>query len=147
MKAAVLIFVILLVSCSKKVTNSTEYESPTKDIAMVIPVENKPEPVIEEHKEVVESFLVIYFKLNSYELAESELQKLVQVDRPAKLKGGCCPLGESDYNYDLGLKRAYSVRNELQKRGIQVLDCISVGENELISEYDYERNRRCEITY
>ena len=72
--------------------------------------------------------------------------KLNAVNKPAVVIGGACEIGTYEYNFDLGLKRAKSVRDYLEMKGVTVVEIGSVGEEDPISEIN-EMNRRCEIKY
>lgn len=71
--------------------------------------------------------------------------------RTVRLTGGACPIGEEDYNYFLGMRRAESAKNFLVAHARPAPASISiqsVGEQNLISDNpkQYNLNRRCEIT-
>jgi outer membrane protein OmpA-like peptidoglycan-associated protein len=140
---------ILVVSCTKKTTVVTPTPVIEKPKAVMV---FKKEPEIKEVKSVepVKPVTVtVYFDFDSYVLKESEKWKLSDINRPVNLVGGCCPIGTEEYNYTLGLNRAYSVKRYFDEIGIKVLTVRSVGENDLKStlKSDYNDNRRCEITY
>lgn len=144
------VFLIFFVSCSKKVITSNYPDKPKGHVLMVLkpdpvkkePLEDLKPPVLEK----VEKIVTIFFEYNSSVIPEYEKGKLYKISGNPSLKGGASPEGSDEYNYELGLKRAHSVREELERRGMHVLNCISVGENEQVSN-DYELNRRCVITY
>jgi len=149
--ALLFICIVLLSSCSKKVTKAVEYESPKQEVAMVLPEEPEKVEVIEELvppvPEKEPKSITIYFKFDSYEVSESEKDKLYGLSGTVRLTGGTCDIGTDEYNYTLGLKRAYSVKEILDKYGIKVLSCTSVGKYGPDSQTDRKKNRRCIINY
>ena len=71
--------------------------------------------------------------------------------RTVRLTGGACPIGEEDYNYLLGMRRAEAVKNFLvahARPSPASISIQSVGEQNLITDNpkQYNLNRRCEIT-
>ena len=71
--------------------------------------------------------------------------------RTVRLTGGACPIGEEDYNYLLGMRRAETVKNFLvahARPSPASISIQSVGEQNLITDNpkQYNLNRRCEIT-
>ena len=69
----------------------------------------------------------IYFDFDSYELtykSKQNLDLLIQYllknkDKSITLSGYCDNIGEKNYNYNLGLKRAKETMNYLNKYGIE----------------------------
>ncbi|MBN1294357.1 MAG: OmpA family protein [Candidatus Latescibacteria bacterium] len=142
---------IMFLFCTKKVTTVVYEDKPQKKAFMVFKPEEKPSQVEPPSKpmEVYRKKIVIYFKFDSDELTEKEKLKINNIDNPVELIGGACPLGNDDYNYTLGLKRAYSVKKIFDDRGIKVLSVKSIGEHDLITDEpkEYYLNRRCEVKY
>lgn len=139
--------VLMVVSCSKTVTNTTSLPPPDEPVDDAIVMEYEPEPETpkppEEHK------LTVYFELNSDVLDSFQKSKLNEVVGPVRLVGGCCPLGTDEHNYSLGIRRAMAVVKELGSRGIKTETYKSVGESELVTTdpRKYNINRRCEVYY
>jgi outer membrane protein OmpA-like peptidoglycan-associated protein len=102
---------------------------------------------------------ILYFVLDTTELtpaSRAELPKVLRLikQRPAPevaIVGYTDRSGETDYNYDLGLRRAIAVQGEVEKIGVPH-DAITVNSygsrNPLVpTRQPYEpRNRRVEIT-
>jgi outer membrane protein OmpA-like peptidoglycan-associated protein len=139
----------LAIGCSKKVTSFTEYQKPVKsepvyDLEKV----EAAKPVIEKSA-VQKGKIVVYFEFDSYALDGIEKEKLNEAKGAVEIIGASCPIGTDKYNYDLGLKRANSVRVIVEQRGATVKSLRSVGENDLVStdEKEYKLNRRCELIY
>jgi peptidoglycan-associated lipoprotein len=65
------------------------------------------------------------------------------------VEGYCDPIGTSEYNMALGMRRAESAKAYLVKLGIDAaqLSTISYGEEKLVTqdEAQFEQNRRCEF--
>ncbi len=64
------------------------------------------------------------------------------------ITGGACPIGDEQYNSDLGYRRALAVKNYLRRAGVGMeTEIRSFGESNLValSPADYWRNRRVEI--
>lgn len=65
------------------------------------------------------------------------------------IEGHCCPLGTSEYNMALGMRRAESAKSYLVKLGVDagLLNTISYGEERLVTNdpNQYQLNRRCEF--
>lgn len=143
--------VLTIISCSKKVITTEVLPEPQKDKAMMVfPVEESPK--VEAPAVPMETFkqtVIVYFKFDSDELQDSERWKIVNIDKPVELVGGTCPIGGDDYNYTLGLRRAYSVKKLFDQNYVKVESVKSVGEKELVTtdKSEYRLNRRCEIKY
>lgn len=146
--AAVLILSVMIFSCSKKVVKITELEPPVKEVVVFEEpvVEMVPEPELIIYEKPEEKTVTIYFELNSYEISETEKLKLNKVDKCISVAGGTCDLGTNEYNYELGLKRAEAVQNELRNNGVYVNDVRSFGEDDPISD-TREKNRRCVVVW
>jgi outer membrane protein OmpA-like peptidoglycan-associated protein len=99
----------------------------------------------------VKKNLVVYFEKNSFEISTDECAKIIDYinsEAPKKLYlvGGCCELGEYEYNRELGYKRSVAVKEYILS--ITKLDYVSVesvGENSPISYTELWKNRRCEV--
>ncbi len=99
----------------------------------------------------------VYFDLNESNIRLEDtviLKKNAEIlkqhpDVKVTIEGHCCPLGTSEYNIHLGLKRAEFVKNYLVKLGIDAdrLKIISYGEEMPVTsdEKEYWKNRRCEF--
>ena len=65
------------------------------------------------------------------------------------IEGYCDPLGTSEYNMALGMRRAESAKSYLVKlgAGMSMFSTISFGEEKLVTqdEAQFELNRRCEF--
>ena len=149
-----LLIAVIVASCSKKNTNIDLIQEPivraeaVKEEPFVI-LTDKPQNK-ESNKEV--RLYTVYFDFDSYELKRSAMsfldglkQNVLLGGEVVTLSGGCCPIGDDDYNYDLGIKRAVSVSEYLDVDAVVK----SVGEDEeyLITNAheNYWKNRRCEI--
>lgn len=127
-------------------------EKPVEASSTPRAIETPPEPVVAQ-RGTQELSKTVYFPFDSWELSEAA-RWVLDMEVPAGgtmlLTGGACPIGEDPYNYQLGLKRAYAVKDYLvMHRGVSP-DCISVqsvGEEDLVSDDQahYGLNRRCEI--
>lgn len=95
----------------------------------------------------------VYFPLNSTEISPVDMgiisgwaEYLRLSTRGAKIVGHACPLGEAEYNYDLGMRRAQAVKTVLVGMGIEPsrIRTISKGETEpeTTNPDDYQFNRR-----
>jgi outer membrane protein OmpA-like peptidoglycan-associated protein len=146
-----LVFILLLSSCSKKVITeddialSLQAMASNNDSVMEFPEKQPTVISMEKFKTLV----TVYFKFDSYEIQKSEEWKMSNISQPVELIGGCCPIGTDDYNYTLGLHRAMIVREYLKNRGIEIITYKSVGKRNLVTadSNEYGLNRRCEIRY
>ncbi|MEO0075308.1 MAG: DUF6754 domain-containing protein [candidate division WOR-3 bacterium] len=96
----------------------------------------------------------IYFDFNSFDIQPSDVNMLSAIIQDLKitedykclLEGYTCPIGNSDYNVALGLKRAKSVQNYFKRAGLDTsnISIISYGEKNLVTQdsLEYWRNRR-----
>lgn len=103
----------------------------------------------------------VYFATDSYTLSDGELTKIAQnanifngdlaTDLAIKIEGNCDEWGTDEYNYALGLKRAKSVKDSLERTGVMEgrMALISYGESKPIcSEHNdgcWQQNRRVDF--
>ena len=145
--------IFLLSGCQKKITvlPDVDYNAPAR------PVEAVEDGVVftfaeEPQAPAILGFVVIRFEFNRYELTDAykDLIDLLDVSGcDVELVGGACPIGSTEYNHGLGMRRALVVYDYLvNERGAKNVLWRSVGENELVSENpdEYHLNRRCEIS-
>jgi len=103
----------------------------------------------------------LLFKKNSLEFANSDYatsvfdKLLVETGSESlsiEITGHTCDLGTTQYNQQLGLKRARKIYNYLLERGLKIekFDILSMGESNPIvdntNEENRRRNRRVELT-
>lgn len=145
-----LLLIIAVVLCTKTITtvDMLPQQKPEQetDVAMILP-EEKPEPVKVGIKKL--SLVTVYFDFDSDVLKDGERWKLSNINEPVELTGGSCPIGDSQHNYTLGIKRAIVVKNYFENKGVKAKSYKSVGEGCLVTEYrkDFNLNRRCEVRY
>jgi outer membrane protein OmpA-like peptidoglycan-associated protein len=139
--------------CQKKITvlPDVDYNAPAR------PVETVEDGVVFAFAEEPQApasldFVVIRFEFDSYELT-TDYKRLIDLldvkNCDVELVSGTCPIGTTEYNHALGIRRALVVYDYLlNERGANNVLWRSVGENELVSENpdEYHLNRRCEIS-
>lgn len=156
---SIILSILMILSCAKK--------PPVKTVAS--PPDTKPSPSIARHaidpNEEMFSFTdgdgfpedKMYFPLNSdVMIAPYYPDRLGEwmrnhLDASVLLIGHACPLGEEDYNYELGGRRAVSVKNYLVSRykiDRNRIFITSKGESEPVTDEptEYQLNRRVEVT-
>lgn len=154
--AILLLSVIVLTGCSKKTSTIDILTPPKQETTKEVQRINEPgygglryssKPSSESIKET------ILFDFDSFILTDESKSILSRLCSDANCKtvsivGACCPIGTDEYNYDLGMKRAESVRLYLtglcQPSQIIVQ---SFGESNLVTDTkeNYRLNRRAEI--
>ena len=149
LRIVVIALILIIVSCAKKVTIAEVLPETNKDKVIWTFQLEKPPQQVENPVENIKKTVIVYFKFDSDELQESERWKINDINQPVELIGGACPIGNDDYNYTLGLRRAFSVKYFFEKNNISVESVKSVGENALLTtdKNEYRLNRRCEIKY
>lgn len=123
---------------------------------------SEEEMKIEKMKSIESQSKKIYFNFDKYNIRADQVSN---VDYDANLfnnqdakefririEGNCDEWGSDEYNYALGLKRAKSVKDALENRGIKAdrMTLISYGEsNPVCTEHNracWQKNRRVEFT-
>ncbi|MGQ9708837.1 MAG: OmpA family protein, partial [bacterium] len=149
-----LTFTLALMGCPKKCVKPVEEEP--------VLVEEPQEEEIEVAPAKVEVTLQpIYFDLDKSEIRSGDasilqanaeqIKKAVQAGQKFSviIEGHCCPLGTSEYNMALGMRRAESAKSYLVRLGVDanILNTISYGEERLVTNDPdkYHLNRRCEF--
>ena len=86
-------------------------------------------------------------KLNLFWMQNIEWLKAYPHIDHIVLEGHCDFSGSESYNKSLGLKRAKNVKEYLQSQGIpsEILDPVSYGETEPLSDTNTDLNRRVEM--
>lgn len=123
----------------------------TMDKKPLKPVKRLNEPDFFDFKK--ELYETVYFSFDSDKIEDiSAFHKIIEFankfpDREVVLIGGCCPIGEWEYNRRLGLRRANSCYTYLRPLINNEMYVVSVGEEELETEdkSEYWLNRRCEV--
>lgn len=100
-------------------------------------------------EKAVESEYVVYFDFDSYRLRKDQINILNNI----QLKGGeiadiygyACPIGKAGYNKKLSEKRAKTVADYLQRKGVAVDKVIGMGETS--EEKDFRLNRKVVIKF
>lgn len=109
---------------------------------------------------VSEKLPVIYFDFDRYNIREdmqpaiNDLARIIKAGGKInfRIEGNCDEWGTEEYNYALGLRRAKSVQDALQRAGVakDQLSLISYGEsNPVCTESNrdcWRQNRRVELT-
>lgn len=143
-----LILLVSIVGCPKKVVKQEPIQPPPQ-----------PLPPTEE-KEVIPPTLTlntIYFDFDKSDIRMGDAEILKANAQVLKdnltanitIEGHCDPIGTSEYNMALGLRRATSAQSYLIKLGIDQarLSTVSYGEERLVTENPDEhwKDRRCEF--
>lgn len=147
--------------CSKKQTivpDSIPQSEESFSVADPVPDEASldtfPEP-IEKVQIPVNHTHTVFFAFDSDKLSETEAINLrmwynsVQpIESVPEVVGYACCIGTSDYNMDLGLRRAETVYNALKSMGHDYAQMRSVGESECFERpRNYDKCRKVVITY
>jgi outer membrane protein OmpA-like peptidoglycan-associated protein len=151
-----LLIALLTTSCTKKtiIFDIIEPVKPPVTILDTLVVVQDTDKIIKKPIEIqnpVKKSLIVQFKLKSFELSTDECAKIIDYinsEAPKKLYlvGGCCELGEYEYNRELGYKRAIAVKEYiLSMKKLDYVSVESVGENSPVSYTELWRNRRCEV--
>jgi outer membrane protein OmpA-like peptidoglycan-associated protein len=158
-KTIVLLSVIALLttSCTKKVIvfDIIEPVKPPVTILDTLTVIQDTDKITKKPIEIqnpAKKSMVVQFKRNSFELSVDECSKIIdyinsEAPKRLYLVGGCCELGEYEYNRELGYKRAIAVKEYiLSMTKVDYIAVESVGEYSPISYAEIWKNRRCEVT-
>ena len=149
------VFVVLtMVGCPKKCVTPTEPVSPPPPVEEI--VETPPAP-----PRVELNLVKIHFDFDKSDIRPGDatilqgnydqLQAAVAANqKPAvTIEGYCDPIGTSEYNMALGMRRAESAKSYLVKLGadMNMFSTISFGEEKLVTNdaAQFEQNRRCEF--
>jgi len=139
--------VVVTVGCPKKVVKQEPIPPPP-------PPDTMPE-IIEQPVEL--NLATVYFDFDKSDIRPGDGQTLTgnadqvkAANRPmVTIEGHTCPLGTSEYNMALGLRRAEATKAYLVKLGVDagLLSTISYGEEKLATSNadKYELNRRAEF--
>jgi peptidoglycan-associated lipoprotein len=146
-------FVLTMVGCPKKVVQKEEPIPPP-------PPPQVEEPVVETPK-MEWNLATIHFDFDKSDIRTGDATILQgnhdQIKRalgmnmkPAvTVEGYCDPIGTSEYNMALGMRRAESAKAYMVQLGAEaaMFSTISYGEEKLVTqdEAQYEQNRRCEF--
>ena len=148
------VFMLTMFGCAKKVVKTEEPIPPPP------PPDTMVEKPVEEVK-VALTLATIHFDFDKSDIRSGDAtilqgnyDQLKQAtdagQKPAvTIEGYCDPIGTSEYNMALGMRRAESAKAYLVKLGADAaqLSTISYGEEKLVTtdEAQYELNRRCEF--
>lgn len=156
MRLLTILAVIILNACAKKPVIKGAEEAPKSDKVFTALKKSEPkaknETILEFEPEQATTSKV-YFPLNSAEISAVDLgiisgwaEYFKASTRSADIIGHACPLGESEYNFDLGMRRAQAVKTVLVGMGIEPsrIRTISKGETEpeTTNPEEYQLNRR-----
>jgi len=150
MAFAGMLCLLALAGCPKKAVVAPERPAPP------------PEPVVEDQAGKFKWNLgTIHFDFDRSDIRTGDASMLQgnygQIKAGARLglepditiEGYCDPVGTSEYNIALGMRRAEAAKAYLVKLGADAgqLSTISYGEERLVTqnERQYEQNRRCEF--
>lgn len=144
-----------LIGCPKKCV-----KPPAEEPVAVEPVEVEEEVEVAPPK-VELNLQTIYFDFDKSDIRPgdasilqanaSQIKKAVEAGQKLTvvIEGHCCPIGTSEYNMALGMRRAESAKSYLVKLGVdaELLNTISYGEERLVTNdpNQYHLNRRCEF--
>jgi len=142
------LLVLTMVGCPKKAVTPAPVPPPPPPDTMS---EKKPEPVQEL------TLATIYFDFDKSDIRPGDARILQnnyeQLTKASgvrvTIEGHCDPIGTSEYNMALGMRRAESAKSYLAKLGadLNMFSTISFGEERLVTqdESQYQLNRRCEF--
>lgn len=142
--------------------DEASWEALDPDALAVVPDDMglpEPEPIRQEPEGIIVDLATIYFAFDSYDLSAEARDALDDnarwiSDRPdltIRLEGHCDERGTEEYNFNLGQKRAQSVREYLARQGIgeERLHTWSWGELRPVdarsSEAAWAQNRRVQF--
>lgn len=150
-----LIILLVFSMCAKKQLKKSSLNYTSVNYTEQTPVKKQITPVEEDDffqfkKELSQ---IIYFSFDSEKIEDiSALKSIIDFahkypDKEIILTGGCCPIGEWEYNRRLGLLRGNAVFNYLRPFIKNEMYVSTVGEDELETENEseYWLNRRCEV--
>ncbi len=143
--------------CQEPVSNEIVAESPGE----VTETDTVPEPLVKE-KEIIPKDMIIYFAFDKSEFKpDSQLESYI-LDSKAFLDqnlqarlsftGHTCTIGTDEYNQALGLRRAQSVKQYFENKGMPLKNCIIESKGEKAPVDDNQtasgraKNRRTVIT-
>ena len=151
------LLVLTMVGCPKKCV------TPIEPVSAPPPADTMTEKAIEPPRIAVSALNLapIHFDFDKSDIRPldatiiqgnyDQFQKAIAVDqKPAvTIEGYCDPIGTSEYNMALGMRRAESAKSYLLKLGadMNMFSTISYGEERLVTqdEKQFELNRRCEF--
>jgi peptidoglycan-associated lipoprotein len=148
------LLVLTMVGCPKKTVTTTEPVPPPPPPDTM--TEKAPAP-----PKVELNLATIHFDFDKSDIRPGDatilqgdydqVQKAIAANqKPAvTIEGYCDPIGTSEYNMALGMRRAESAKAYLVKLGadMNMFSTISYGEEKLVTQdkAQYELNRRCEF--
>jgi peptidoglycan-associated lipoprotein len=148
------VFMLTMVGCPKKVVKTEEPIPPPPP-----PDENVEKPI--EPEMVTLDLATIHFDFDRSDIRSGDatilqgnyamLKKAMDAGQKPEVtvEGYCDPIGTSEYNMALGMRRAEAAKAYMVKLGAaaMALSTISYGEEKLVTmdEAQYELNRRCEF--
>jgi peptidoglycan-associated lipoprotein len=148
------LFALTLTGCPKKCVEPVEPIAPPPPPEEIseLPVELEAPPA------EVGGLQPIYFDFDKSELRDDAAARLagnaaaikaMAANPMVSVEGHCDPVGTSEYNMALGLRRAEAAKAHLVKLGVDAarLSTMSYGEERLATqvEAEYELNRRAEF--
>ena len=147
------LLVLTMVGCPKKCV------TPMEPVSAPPPADTMTEKAIEPPKIAVSALNLapIHFDFDKSDIRPldatiiqgnyDQLQHTTAVH--VTIEGYCDPIGTSEYNMALGMRRAESAKSYLLKLGadMNMFSTISYGEEKLVTqdEKQFELNRRCEF--
>ncbi len=143
------LLVLTMVGCPKKKLVSTTEP---------VPPPPPPDTMTERQPKVQLNLATIHFDFDKSDIRARDATILQgNYDQLKKapnaqvtISGFCDPIGTSEYNMALGMRRAEAAKAYLLKLGadMNMFSTISFGEEKLVSqdETQFELNRRCEFT-
>ncbi len=144
------LLVLTMVGCPKKCV------PPTEPVPTPPPPDTLTEKPVEPAK-VEFNLATIHFDFDKSDIRAGDATILQgnydQLKKAPKasvsIEGYCDPIGTSEYNMALGMRRAESAKSYLVKLGadMNMFSTISFGEEKLVTqdEAQFELNRRCEF--
>ncbi len=144
------LLVLTMVGCPKKCV------TPTEPVPAPPPPDTLTEMPLEPPK-VELNLATIYFDFDKSDIRAGDAtilqgnhdQLMMAPDAQVTIEGYCDPIGTSEYNMALGMRRADAAKAYLVKLGadMNMFSTISFGEEKLVTqdENKFELNRRCEF--
>jgi peptidoglycan-associated lipoprotein len=144
------LLVLTMVGCPKKCVTPPEPVPPPP------PPDTMTEKPIEP-KKIESNLATIHFDFDKSDIRSGDAtilqgnydQLKTATGAQVTIEGYCDPLGTSEYNMALGMRRAESAKSYLVKLGasMNMFSTISYGEEKLVTqdETQFELNRRCEF--
>jgi peptidoglycan-associated lipoprotein len=152
-----LMLVLGATGCKRKCVEPIEPIAPPPPSTETI----SEQPIEPEQQAMALSLQTVHFDFDRSDIREGDAMKLQENAAQIKqasdagskpmvsVEGHCDPMGTSEYNMALGLRRAESAKAYLVKLGVDPmqLSTISYGEERLVTqnEAEYELNRRAEF--